>query len=95
MYCGASRSSLTIWTVLSAGLRTGSRSNWECRHALRSATFCKPAFLKKPAKSHSKGERLGGFPLAVVIEDMSSEKVVQGRQQCTTGRCDLESPEAA
>lgn len=76
-----SRPSLAIWIVLSAGLSTGSRSNQECRHALRSKTFCKPAFLKKLAKSHSKEERLGGFPLAVVVKDMSSEKVLQWRQQ--------------
>ena len=74
-----SRPSLAIWIVLSAGLRTGSgsRSNQECRHALRSTTFCKHPFLKKLAKSHSKEERLGGFPLAVVVKDMSSEKVLQ------------------
>ena len=72
-----SKPSLAIWTILSAGLRTGSRSNHECRRALRSATFCKPAFLKKLTKSHSKGERLGGFPLVEVVKDMNSEKVFQ------------------
>lgn len=76
-----SRPKLAVWVVLFVGLRTGSRSKQERKHALRSTVFCKPAFLKKLAKSHRKEERVGGFPLAVVVENMSSEKVFQWRQQ--------------
>lgn len=65
--------------VLSVGLRTGSKQ--ECKHALRSTTSCKPAFLKKLTKSHRKEERVGGLPLAVVVENISSEKMFQWRQQ--------------
>lgn len=45
--------------------------------SFRSTSFCKRAFLRKLAKSHSKEERLEGFLLAVAVKDMSSEKVFQ------------------
>lgn len=49
--------------------------------------------LRELAESEGKEERLGAFPVEVVVKDMNSQKVFQC-SQCTTGRCDLESLES-
>lgn len=74
------RPRLAVWVVLSVSLKTGSWSKQVCKHALRNRLSCKLAFLKKLTKSHREEERVGGFPLAALAENMSSEKVLQWRQ---------------
>jgi len=72
-----SRNGCAIWTVLPAGTRTGLGLTRSAAMPSEVQLFANLPLWKRFAKSHSKGERWGGFPPAVVVKGMSSEKVSQ------------------